>query len=59
MDCLEGWAVDFQKNIEALWAGEVKFIETDAPIGYRKTIGYIEHGKEVMFNEQPEGIHVG
>jgi hypothetical protein len=53
---------DFQDVIDALWSGDIvpKFNHDGEPtIGYRKLIGYVDHGKEVMFNEQPEGIHVG
>jgi hypothetical protein len=47
-----GWVIDFEETLDALWAGEVKFIEneTDGPMGYRKVIGYVQDGEEVIFN---------
>ena len=56
-----GWVIEFEETLDALWAGEVKFIETDGPIGYRKVIGYVQNGEEVMFNvdEQSAGVHLG
>lgn len=53
-----GWTISLQDTIDALWAGEIKFIESDEPICYRKTIGYIESGKEVLFDESTR-IHPG
>ena len=49
-----GWVIDFQKVIDALWAGDIlpKFSHDNEPtLGYRRLIGYVDYGKEVLFDE--------
>lgn len=53
-----GWVMTLQSTIDALWAGSIEPIFTDERQNYRRVIGYIEHGKEVLLDEQPAGLHV-
>jgi hypothetical protein len=56
-----GWVIDFQDVIDSLWAGDIlpKFShDNELTVGYRRLIGYIDHGKEVLFDEQPARLHV-
>jgi hypothetical protein len=51
-----GWAISLHDVIEDLWAGKLTPL-TDNSWPAKKVIGYIEHGKEVLFDES-EGIYL-
>lgn len=54
-----GWAITIDNTIEALWMGTIEPMFDGPHQSFRRMIGYIEHGKEVIFNDKPERIHVG
>jgi hypothetical protein len=52
-----GWIISLQDVIEDLWEGKLVPL-TDSSWPEKKVIGYIEHGREVLFNDEQQGIHI-
>jgi hypothetical protein len=53
-----GWVISLHDTIEALWEGSITPMTEAVWPSATRMIGYIEHGKEVLFDES-ERVHAG
>jgi hypothetical protein len=53
-----GWIISLDDTIEALWEGSITPMTEPVWPSATRMIGYVEHGKEVLFDKQSEGIHI-